>query len=522
MSLQCELSGELLSASPDAEAVVTPSGHICIKRLLLAKLTENGGMDPFHEDRPLSEDQLVVLNISKSPSIVPPRPNQTTSMPGLLGALQNEYDALVLELFDTRKALEETRRELSQALYQNDAAMRVVARMASERDEARQQLQNYSANGGAMPTNGQEGPNTVEQDTNGEGSQSNKKRKLEETSDLPLVNDIPQADVDQMIAVWEKEHKNRKADLKAAAAAAPKKEDLAAYAPADAEAWHATTCKGVLAMSEFEGKLVTAGKDKSVLIYDTASRQVVQSLASDVKASSIDMNGAHVVAGLANGKIQVWEVSSGTSLGVIDSKATKPIVAVNLHPGGKHIFAASASGQVLIVRMEGLETISVLSDSSAPVSLSSGILHPDGLIYFTGTDSGEVQLWDLKSKTLASKVGEPSGDAIVSIQASNNGYHLAVGHSSGMVKVWDLRKQKCIATMNNDKALDSISAVAFDSAGKYLAYGGKKGTKIVAVKEWDTVTATYPAKVASSIVWGPSFVASSSIQQRDVAFFMKA
>eukprot|EP00542_Grammatophora_oceanica_P011783 CAMPEP_0194045120 /NCGR_PEP_ID=MMETSP0009_2-20130614/16493_1 /TAXON_ID=210454 /ORGANISM="Grammatophora oceanica, Strain CCMP 410" /LENGTH=103 /DNA_ID=CAMNT_0038689877 /DNA_START=27 /DNA_END=335 /DNA_ORIENTATION=+ len=61
-------------------------------------------------------------------------------MPNLLHLLQTEYDALILELFDTRQALEQTRKELSQSLYQNDAAVRVIARLAMERDEARQQL----------------------------------------------------------------------------------------------------------------------------------------------------------------------------------------------------------------------------------------------------------------------------------------------------------------------------------------------------------------------------------------------
>eukprot|EP00957_Ditylum_brightwellii_P051369 3895806-Ditylum_brightwellii.AAC.1 len=59
--------------------------------------------------------------------------------------LQTEYDAVLLELFDTRRALEETRRELSQALYQNDAAVRVVARLASERDAAREMVAAWSS-----------------------------------------------------------------------------------------------------------------------------------------------------------------------------------------------------------------------------------------------------------------------------------------------------------------------------------------------------------------------------------------
>ena len=151
--MTCELSGESLAASQET-VVVTPSGHVCLKRLLLTKLSENGGMDPFtvNADRPLSEDALIEL--AKPKSVVPPRPNAATSYGNLLELLQAEYDAVVLELFDTRQALQSTRQELSQSLYQNDAAVRVIARLARERDEARQQLASLQGGGGAPTRSG--------------------------------------------------------------------------------------------------------------------------------------------------------------------------------------------------------------------------------------------------------------------------------------------------------------------------------------------------------------------------------
>jgi pre-mRNA-processing factor 19 len=92
----CEISGEPLQGTVN-EVVVTPSGHICIKRLLLTKLSENGGLDPFESKLPLSEDQLVTLQTPGSGgSMAPPRP-QATSLPNLLGLLQKEYDAMVSE-----------------------------------------------------------------------------------------------------------------------------------------------------------------------------------------------------------------------------------------------------------------------------------------------------------------------------------------------------------------------------------------------------------------------------------------
>ena len=97
----------------------------------------------------LTTDDLIDL---KSQRIVRPRPPTLTSIPSLLGVFQEEWDALALETFTLQQNLAQTRRELSAALYQHDAAVRVIARLTKERDEARDALSNVSvgATGEAM------------------------------------------------------------------------------------------------------------------------------------------------------------------------------------------------------------------------------------------------------------------------------------------------------------------------------------------------------------------------------------
>ena len=97
MSLQCAISGEPLSYVNADEVVVTPSGNLCLKRFILAKLSENGGVDPFSDSgRPLAEDDLVALQISKSRPNMPPPPASVSSFSGTLQQLAKEYDAVVL------------------------------------------------------------------------------------------------------------------------------------------------------------------------------------------------------------------------------------------------------------------------------------------------------------------------------------------------------------------------------------------------------------------------------------------
>ena len=52
--------------------------------------------------------------------------------------LQNEWDAVVLEMFALKQQCNSTRQELSYSLYAQDAASRVIARLIRERDAARE------------------------------------------------------------------------------------------------------------------------------------------------------------------------------------------------------------------------------------------------------------------------------------------------------------------------------------------------------------------------------------------------
>lgn len=124
----------------------------------------------------------------KTERFVAPKPPTFSSIPALLSAFQNEWDAVALERFSLKEQLMRTREELATALYQLDGATRVIERLSRERDEAREALSKITVSAGAASSEAMAVDNealpdalvaTVEE-TQAKLSKSRKKRPIPE------------------------------------------------------------------------------------------------------------------------------------------------------------------------------------------------------------------------------------------------------------------------------------------------------------------------------------------------------
>lgn len=110
------------------------SNHVYERRLIEKYIAENG-TDPINNQPCLRSSSSISKLLTQSGPSLP-----ATSIPAILKALQDEWDAVMLHSFTLRQQLQTTRQELSHALYQHDAACRVIARLTKEVTAAREAL----------------------------------------------------------------------------------------------------------------------------------------------------------------------------------------------------------------------------------------------------------------------------------------------------------------------------------------------------------------------------------------------
>lgn len=130
-----------LSNVPTANPALSLKSHYIFDAKALNTYVKTNGKDPISNE-PMDESEIVSIspNTAKIPNSEEIASPTYSSIPTMLSAFQSAWDSLSLELFQLRTELDKTRKELSLALYRQDAAVKVAVGACKERDEARQAL----------------------------------------------------------------------------------------------------------------------------------------------------------------------------------------------------------------------------------------------------------------------------------------------------------------------------------------------------------------------------------------------
>jgi len=506
MALVCSISGEV----PETPVVSPVSNHVFEKRLIEKFITENG-TDPISGDS-LSEGDLIEINTT---SLTKPRPPSATSIPAILKALQDEWDAVMLHSFTLRQQLQAARQELSHALYQHDAACRVIARLTKEATAAREALAtlkpqagvSHSANTSNIPA----------------GTTKIDDMEIVEPAEIGMSEEVLQKLQDKATVLTSERRKRGKKppeDLTSI-------DDIKSFNQvASHPGLHSASVPGILALDlqyNDTSKAITGGADKNAVVFNKDNEQVVATLKGHTKKVTSVIYHPYEeigITGSADSTVRVWSIPNSSCAYTIKAHEGA-VTGLSLHATGDYVLSSSSDQHWAFSDIQtGKVLIKSISDPNASHGLTCAQFHPDGLIFGTGTTDSAIKIWDLKERKLVASFPGHSGP-ITAIDFSENGYYLATSADDSVVKLWDLRKLKNFKTIPLDEN-EEIKSLSFDKSGNYLAVAGSN-IQVYVVKQWDLLrTITDHSGLVTSVKFGKNanFLASSSLD-RTLKYFSR-
>jgi pre-mRNA-processing factor 19 len=471
MAMICSISGEVAE-----DPVVTRNGDV-FERRLVEKYIATNGVDPITKT-PLTKEELISIKVKQGATSAPRSTTNGTSIPQLLTTFQNEWDALVLSVFSLKQQLLTTRQELSQALYQHDAALRVIARLTRERDEALDQIKKLSASGHVISAHASQ--------TRGQGDQMEV-----ESAQYPGLSSEVKAAFTKKSQELSAERKSRKAPSTLASVEYLKSVKSVAHIPP-----HKTSVPGVTCLDVHGDHVVTGGADNTVVLLSNQMQRSGERITAVTSKKEAVLSGHSkrvnkvkfhpewsaaqdlLVSCAQDSTVRVWREQKEAH---VISAHQGSVSDIDIHCAGSHVLAASKDGHWSLSDLHTGQTVVL---TAGPSGFSGCSFHPDGLIFATGGDDGVVRVWDVKSnKNVANFEGHKG--YVTALTFNENGYFMATAAEEDQVlKLWDLRKPKNLTTLKLDAP---ASALSYDWSGVYLAVATGHELRVFTGKNFEHV-----------------------------------
>ena len=300
----------------------------------------------------------------------------------------------MLHSFTLRQQLQTARQELSHALYQHDAACRVIARLTKEVTAAREALATLKPQAAMTPVVA--APMTP---VAASGQEPPTPGKIEATGMTQEIIDKLQDKAKVLTGERKKRGKTVPEEL-ASADAIRNFKSIASH-----PGLHSASVPGILALdinANNTSKILTGGADKMATVFNKDDEQVIAILKGhSKKVNKVVYHPTSedtVITGSHDNTIRLWNVPTAQTLKLLRFH-DGPVTGLSLHATGDYILSTSLDQHWAFSDIRSGQLISKVTsqeEGNTAEALTCAQFHPDGLIFGTGTSNSVIKIWDLK------------------------------------------------------------------------------------------------------------------------------
>jgi WD40 repeat protein/serine/threonine protein kinase len=205
-------------------------------------------------------------------------------------------------------------------------------------------------------------------------------------------------------------------------------------------------------------KLVSAGADQSIRIWDVSNHQELAALRghrSEIYAVTVNALGSQAVSGCKDGSIYGWDLNHIYRRPAFDLLPTG-VSSVTFSADSQRLYSVNADGSVFLWDPLNLRQIEAINSLGRRVNRL--LASPDNTRLYASTRSGEIEVLDWSTRQTitnfpASTESTPpfgSGRESVSLALVNGGRTLVVQASDGWIRLFDTVSWRPIGQWKNE------------------------------------------------------------------------